>query len=179
MRFIMCAETGRLLMHFLTSVYPQKSIWKNLSNQSSHLYHNSILGCTPPGKRCILWSFFKLFMLFHHQYEQRFCCAAALWADTRRNTLQARIVRPSLVAFRLMPTSLGARLKPPLISSPLTASAIFSVVCSHGGCCVWYGASAAFLYLQLGAAGLPQFASAACHRLCFTVLILNEKHNMT
>lgn len=77
-----------------------------------------------------------------------------------------------------MPTSLRVRLKLPLILSPFAASAIFSVVCNHGGCCVQYGASTAFLYVQLDAAGLPQFASAACHHPRSTVLILNEKHDL-
>lgn len=54
-----------------------------------------------------------------------------------------------------------------------SASAIFSLVCNYGDCCVCQRTSTAFLYLQLDSAGLRTFASTATHNPCFSVLILN------
>lgn len=115
--------------------------------------------------------------------EGKLCNPLKIWAgsfaiqvvlfNTLRNALQTQIVQPSHVTGDLMPASLSEHFKPPLILSSFTVSAILSAVCNHGGCCVWYSASAAFLYLQLDARRLPQFASADCYQPCFTVLILN------
>lgn len=87
-----------------------------------------------------------------------------IWRDVQKHSEQ-------LFAGQNDPSD--ARRNTPPLTHPFTVSALFSAACNYGDSHVWCRASTAFLHLQLLSAGLPQFASAACHHPSFTVPMLN------